>query len=117
MIDTRLVGYNHLISNKREWNNCFIKNNQEILLDLADFDLMVSIFWAWYNGLYIMAAKPIKSLELHYTMTQFLINTLYPPLSNHKKIVNYILLGKGGKTASLVSFTLPRLDLLANINF
>ena len=28
MIDTRLVGYNHLISNKREWNNCFIKNNQ-----------------------------------------------------------------------------------------
>ena len=27
----RRVGYNHLISNKREWNNCFIKNNQEIL--------------------------------------------------------------------------------------
>ena len=21
-----MVGYNHLISNKREWNNCFIKN-------------------------------------------------------------------------------------------
>ena len=37
MIDTRLVGYNHLISNKRKWNNCFIKNNQEILLDLTDF--------------------------------------------------------------------------------
>ena len=31
------VGYNHLISNKREWNNGFIKNNQEILLDLAGF--------------------------------------------------------------------------------
>ena len=29
----------HLISNKREWNNCFIKNNQEILLDFADFAL------------------------------------------------------------------------------
>ena len=29
--------YNHLISNKREWNNCFIKNNQEIVLDLTDF--------------------------------------------------------------------------------
>ena len=27
----------HVISNKREWNNCFIKNNQEILLDLTDF--------------------------------------------------------------------------------
>ena len=33
----RRVGYNHLISNKREWNNCFIKNNQEILLELAGF--------------------------------------------------------------------------------
>ena len=33
----RRVGYNHLISNKREWNNCFIKNNQQILVDFADF--------------------------------------------------------------------------------
>ena len=33
-----LVGYNHLISNKLKWNNCFIKNNQDIyLLDLIDF--------------------------------------------------------------------------------
>ena len=24
------VGYNHLISNKREWNNCFIKNAPQI---------------------------------------------------------------------------------------
>ena len=44
MIDSRRgaqrrVGYNHLISNKREWNNCFIKNNQEMLLDHADFAL------------------------------------------------------------------------------
>ena len=35
----RRVGYNHLISNKREWNNCFIKSNQKILLDLTDFAL------------------------------------------------------------------------------
>ena len=28
-----------IISNKRKWNNCFIKNNQEIFLDLADFAL------------------------------------------------------------------------------
>ena len=35
----RQVGYNHLVSNKREWNNCFIKNNQEMLLDHADFAL------------------------------------------------------------------------------
>jgi len=28
---------------------------------------------AWYNGSYTMATKPIKFLELHYTMTQFSI--------------------------------------------
>ena len=76
MMDSQRGTYNHLISNKREWNNCFIKNNQEIMLDLADFalqehqedNLMVYISRAWYNGLYTMAAKPIKSLELRYTM-------------------------------------------------
>ena len=62
-------------------------NNQEILLDFADFalqvqledNLIVSISRAWYNGSYTMAAKPIKSLELHYRMVQFLI----------KKILNF----------------------------
>ena len=52
-----------------------------MLLDLTDFalqaqledNLMVAISWEWYNGPYTMAAKPIKSLELHYTMIQFLI--------------------------------------------
>ena len=34
---------------------------------------MVSISWAWYNGSYTMAPKPIKLLEMHYTMIQFLI--------------------------------------------
>ena len=80
----RRVGYSHLISNKREWNNCFIKNNKEILLDFAVFafnlqqledNLMVSISQAWYNGAYTMTAKPIKSLELHYRMIQFLMIT------------------------------------------
>ena len=79
--DYSRVGYNHLISNKREWKNCFIKNNQEMMLDLADFALqeqpeenLIIIFTrAWYNGSYTMAAEPIKSLELHYTMIQFLI--------------------------------------------
>ena len=33
----RRVGYNHLISNKHEWNNFFIKHNQVILVGLADF--------------------------------------------------------------------------------
>ena len=59
----------------------FIKNNQETLLDLADFaprkgledNLMVIISRAWYNGSYMVAAKPIKSLELHDTMIQSLL--------------------------------------------
>ena len=52
-----------------------------MLLDLADIalqeqpgdNLMVAISLAGYKGSYTMAAKPIKSLELHYTMIQFLI--------------------------------------------
>ena len=64
----RRVGYNHLISNKCEWNNCFIKNHQKILLDFADFawlehpegNSMDAISQVWYNGSYTIAAKPIK---------------------------------------------------------
>ena len=37
---------------------------------------MAAISRPWYNGSYTMAAKPIKSLELHYTMIQFLIMAL-----------------------------------------
>ena len=36
---TRLVGYLSSHINKGEWNYCFIKNNQEILVSLADFAL------------------------------------------------------------------------------
>ena len=58
------------------WNNCFIKDNQEILLDRADFalqeqsgdNLMVAISWAWYNGSYTMAAKSIKTQDLRQMM-------------------------------------------------
>ena len=71
-----LAMYNHLVSNMHEWNNCFIKNNHKILLDLVDFalqgkpedNLMAVISPAQYSGSYTMAAKPIKSLELHHTM-------------------------------------------------
>ena len=65
------VGYE--VINKRKWHNCFTKNYEELLPDLADFafqeqpedNLMVAISRAWYNGSYTMAAKLIKSLELH----------------------------------------------------
>ena len=51
------VGFHHTISNKGELNNCFIKNNREILLDLANFALqeqpennsMIGISQAWCN--------------------------------------------------------------------
>ena len=33
---------------------------------------MTTISRAWYNDSYTVAAKPIKSFELHYTMIQFL---------------------------------------------
>ena len=61
-----------------------------MLLDLADFaliehsedNLMVTNSGAWYNGSFTTAAKPIKSLELHYTMIQFLmINVISTSLS------------------------------------
>ena len=38
-IDSQRDAYNHLLSNKRAWHNCFIQSNQKILLDLADFAL------------------------------------------------------------------------------
>ena len=34
----RPVGYKHLISNKREWNNCFIKNAPKILKKILDYN-------------------------------------------------------------------------------
>ena len=77
------------MSNKREWNKWLIKNNQEMLLDFADFtlqeqledNLMVSVSRTWYNTSYTMAANPIKSLELHFTTIQFLIMNNYPAKS------------------------------------
>ena len=64
------------------------------MLDLADFalqeqpedNLMVAISRAWHNGSYTMDAKPIKFLELHYTMIQFLIVSfiLYFIVSRYK---------------------------------
>ena len=55
-----------------------------MLLDFADFawleqpegNLMDAISRVWCNGSYTIAAKPIKTLELHYAMIQFLIMAL-----------------------------------------
>ena len=55
------------------------------MLDFSDFgpqvqvedNLIVAISRAWYNASYTMASKPIKSLELHYTIIQFLMKRVY----------------------------------------
>ena len=66
-----------------------------MLIDLADFalqdnqkTLMVAISQLWYNGSYTIAAKPIKTLESHYTMIQFLIIRL---IFKWKVTLNFIL--------------------------
>ena len=43
------------------------------LLEQPEDNLTVTISRACYNCSYTMTAKPIKSLELHYTMIQFLV--------------------------------------------
>ena len=44
-----MVGYNHLISNKREWNNCFTKNAHKISLNLPDLILLEQTGLDWMN--------------------------------------------------------------------
>ena len=51
-------------------------------LEQPEGNLMDAISRAWYNGSYTIAAKPIKTLELHYTMIQFLIIYHIPLLVN-----------------------------------
>ena len=69
-------GYNHLISNKPEWNNCFIKtptNYREFsptsFVKTTNFQQTrtVTIFGAWYNG------SCNRALELHYPKIQFFL--------------------------------------------
>ena len=59
------------------------KKAQKITHTLAIF---VDI--SWYNGSYTMMAKPIKTLELHYPMIQFLIKPDIPTLSWHIQTLN-----------------------------
>ena len=44
-----MVGYNHLISNKREWNNYFTKNAHKISLNLPDLILLEQTGLDWMN--------------------------------------------------------------------
>lgn len=75
-------GCNCLVSNERKWNNYFTTNNNEKsslnLTDLVIFSFTSDAYSyhicrSWCNGSYSMAAKPIKTLELRYPVSQFLI--------------------------------------------
>ena len=62
------------------------------MLDLIDFalqeqpeeNLLVAISWAWYNGSYTMATKPIKSLELHIIHDPVFVIIIYLGLTPKK---------------------------------
>ena len=82
------VGYNHLTSNKCEWNNCFIKNAGPKYRKL-DYNKnkrakkithTLTICRSWYNGSYTMMAKLMKTLKLYYPIIQFLIILDIPQL-------------------------------------
>ena len=45
----RRVGYNHLIPNKPEWNNCFIKNAHKISRILPNFICKNNLFSACFK--------------------------------------------------------------------
>ena len=50
------------------------------LQEQPEDNLMVTISLAWYNGSYTTAAEPIKSLELHYSVSQILMIILMSSL-------------------------------------
>ena len=88
---------------------------------LLEVNLMLSISRAWYNGSYTMAAKPIKSLELHYTMIQFLIISNIPFCSRDIQVfkirklrhkLNRILIKYNYEKRYLSQFVLEMLDCL-----
>ena len=79
------VGYNHLRSNKYEWNNIFIKTPTKyreffptLFVKTTEFQLVfnfeqtrtVTIFGE--HGIMDHIPKPIRALELHYPLTRYL---------------------------------------------
>ena len=90
----------------------------DILLHLADFALQiqpednvtVDISRAWYNGPCTMANKPIKCLELHYTMIQSLIT------KNNLTMVKQAPTRQPCKSVSFTSLTVSELVVTVTLN-
>ena len=71
-----------------------------MLRDFSDFawleqpegNIVDAISRVWYNGSYTIAAKPIKTLELQYTIIQILIKAFIPCSTN---MVNVLVIFLG----------------------
>ena len=59
------VGYNYLISDKREWSNCFIKNTQK---NISKSTANIWLKDADRRNSYTTSCKPIKSQGMQYAM-------------------------------------------------
>ena len=64
-------------SGVKEFLTAAIVSLRKIFKLLFKFKVMHTLTILWYTGSYTIMAKPIKSLELHYPMIQFLINNNY----------------------------------------
>jgi len=72
----RQLGYNYLMSNKREYNDVLTKTPSKYrklknLKRTKKYALAYHICRTWYKGQYTMMAKPINIVEFHYSMTHF----------------------------------------------
>ena len=86
MLDSmRLVGYNHLMTNKRDWNNCSVINAPKTLqIKLKNKYIYKSAPYA--NHIPCMMVKPMKTLESHYPMIQFLKGPMRTHQEDHGNI-------------------------------
>ena len=49
IVDSQRGEYNHLLSNKHEWNNCFIKNAHKVSRILSDLFVKTTDFQLIFN--------------------------------------------------------------------
>ena len=85
----RRVGFNHLVSNEREWNNCFVKNNNEKLVNLAD--LVIFFLFPLTHTLTIIFVGHGSRLELLTSiLLYYLFNQSSPSCSKGGNFIQWI---------------------------
>ena len=77
------VGYNHLISNKREWNNCFVKN-ATVITRVGKF---LSLFCPLKYHVTLILAQLMTNLDVNtnfsVTLSPVILCMLTPVVSNY----------------------------------